>query len=345
MSEIKSHEFDGFLKSSARHYRLFLIYGPDVGLVSERAALIAKATGVDLNDPFSVIKLDSHDIQSDPGRLLDEMNAFGLFGGEKLIWVKGVANEKGVADGLKILAEAPPEGSYLILEAGDLKKTSATRKAGEARSVAVIPCYQDDARALNALIDAEFAAAGKRLTPDARALLLESLGGDRRASRNEISKLLLYCQEEAVVDEAHVEAIIGDASAISTDEAVDAVLSGNADQLLHAVQKITTSKTPIFLVLQACLRQFQQLDVMRLEAEEKKLQPAQVMQTLGRSIHFKRKPLIEKALRVWTSEALAQEMKRLQGAILSTRRQASLEDTIALQTLLAVTLQSARRSR
>ncbi|WP_027488202.1 DNA polymerase III subunit delta [Allorhizobium undicola] len=346
MTEIKSHEFDGFLQKSARHYRLFLIYGPDVGLVSERAAALAKNTGVDLNDPFAIIKLDSHEVQADPGRLIDEMNSLGLFGGEKLIWVKNVSNEKGIADGLKILSESALEGSSLILEAGDLKKTSAVRKAGEgARNIATVACYQDDSRALNALVDAEMAAAGKRITPDARSLLLDCLGGDRRASRNEISKLLLYCMNDELIDEAHVAAIIGDASATSTDEAVDAVLAGNPDQLLHAVQKISTSKTPIFLVLQACLKQFQQLDFMRSEMEEKRQQPAQVLQTAGRNIHFKRKPLIEKSLRNWTSDALAVELKRLQGAILATRKQASLEDTIALQTLLAITLQAARRGR
>ena len=41
MVEIKSHEFDGFLQKSVKHYRVFIVYGPDRGLVSERAAQIA----------------------------------------------------------------------------------------------------------------------------------------------------------------------------------------------------------------------------------------------------------------------------------------------------------------
>lgn len=346
MVEVKSHEFDGFLQKSARHYKIFLIYGPDVGLIAERAGAIAKSTGVALDDPFSVIRLDSSDLQGDPGRLLDEMNSLGLFGGQRLIWLRGVANEKALVDGLQVLAKDQPDDSFLIMEAGDLKKGSATRKIAEpARNMAVIPCYQDDARAINALIDAEFGAAGKRLTPAARSLLSESLGGDRRASRNEIAKLLLYCLNDDLVDETHVEQIIGDASAISADEAVDAVLAGNADALLHAVQKIATSKTPMFLVLQGCLRQFQLLDVMRSEMDEKRQQPGQVMQTLGRQIHFKRKPLFEKSLRNWSSDAIATETRRLQAAILASRRQPVMEDSMSLQTLLAVTLQAARRSR
>lgn len=58
MAEIKSHEFETFLQKSARNYRIFVIYGPDRGLVSERASLLAARSGVALDDPFSLTKLD-----------------------------------------------------------------------------------------------------------------------------------------------------------------------------------------------------------------------------------------------------------------------------------------------
>lgn len=346
MVDIKSHEFEGFLAKSARHYRIFVVYGPDRGLVAERAGAIAGTTGVDLHDGFALIRLDVSDIQSDPGRLVDEVNAFGLFGGEKLIWVRGAANEKQLVDGLSHLAANPPEGSYLLIEAGDLKKGSALRKVAEGeRSIACIACYQDDARALNALIDTELSAANLRITPAARELLVESIGGDRIASRNEIQKLVLYCMKDDLIDERHVLEIVGDASAVSTDEVVDAVLSGDPDGFLHAIQKVIASKTAVFLVLQGTMKQIQLLETMRLDMEERQQQAAQVMQTLGRGIHFKRKPIIEKALRNWNSADLARESARLNAAILQSRQNAPLEDNLAIQTLLATTLQSARRNR
>jgi DNA polymerase-3 subunit delta len=67
------------------------------------------------------------------------------------------------------------------------------------------------------------------------------------------------------------------------------------------------------------------------------------MQSLGRHLHFRRKPIIEQALRVWTAEAIARETNRLQSAILQSRRRQLLEDSIAMQTLLSTTLQSGRR--
>lgn len=343
MVEIKNHEFEGLLRKKPLSYRMFLIYGPDRGLVSERAAEIAALSGVDLKDPFSVIRLDASDLSSQPGRIVEEMQSLGLFGGSRLVWIKGSMNEKSLIEALQILTDEPPDDSLLIVEAGELKKGAGTRKVADAsRHIASVACYADDTRALNALIDSELSLSGLRLTPDARELLISSLGGDRIASRNEIRKLALYCQGQQSVEEHHVREIIGDASAISADEAIDAVLSGDRMQFLHAAEKIAQSKTPIFLVLQGCLRQFQLLDQMRTEMDEKKLQPAQVMQTLGRAVHFKRKPLLERALRTWTSSAIAREMNRLQMAVLQSRQRQALEESIALQLLLSITLQSAR---
>ncbi|GAA3111019.1 DNA polymerase III subunit delta [Rhizobium viscosum] len=345
MAEIKSHEFEGFLQKSARLYRIYLIYGPDRGLVSERAGMIAGKTGIDQNDPFSVTKLDVGDLQKEPGRLVDEAQSIGLFGGEKLIWVRGAANEKYLVDAVAFLSGASLEAASIIIEAGDLKKGSALRKTVEAaRSAAVaIPCYADDGRALNTLIDNELSAEGLGITPAARQALVALIGGDRIASRNEIRKLALYCRGMETIDDHHVTEIIGDASAISVDDAVDAILSGNSNGFLHAMQKITSSKTSVFLVLQACLRQFQILDTMRAEMDEKRLPPAQIMQTLGRHLHFRRKPVIEQALKSWSADAISRETKRLQAAVLQTRQRQILEDSIAMQTLLSTTLQSARR--
>jgi DNA polymerase III subunit delta len=346
MSEIKSYEFDSFLEKSAALYDVFLIYGPDRGLVSERAGQIAKKTGIALDDAFEVIKFEASDLAKDPGRLADEMQSIGLFGGKRLIWVKNASGEKTLPEAMKIAADLPGHDSILVVEAGDLKKTSALRKIAESeRKIAAIPCYQDDSRALNALIDQTLAQEGLTIAPDARRLLVEVIGGDRIASRNEIQKLCLYCRGEGTIEIHHVTEIVGDASAISVDDAVDAVLVGDSDGLLHAIAKIAASKTSIFLVLQSCLKQFQLLDSMRAEMDENRAQPAQVMMSLGRHLHYKRKPLVEAALRNWSAAAISRELGRMQSAILQSRQRQSLEESIAVQTLLSIALQSARQAR
>jgi DNA polymerase III subunit delta len=344
MAEIKSHEFERFLEKGAELYRFHVIYGPDRGLVSERAGQLAKRSGVALDDPFALLKLDASDLQGDPGRLLDEVNALGLFGGDKLVWLRGVNNEKPVLDAVQAILGQGPPANMLIIEAGDLKKGSGLRKIVEpSKHVAVIPCYADDARALNTLIDTELSAEGLAITPEARRHLVDQLGGDRVASRNEIRKLALYCRGMGRIEEHHVDEIIGDASSISADDAVDAILTGDLPAFHRAFQKILSSKTPLFLILQSCLKQFQLLDLMKIEMEEKRAQSGQVMMTLGRHIHFKRKPIFERALKSWRPEAVTREAERIQNAILSSRQRQTLEPSIVFHALLGAALQAKRQ--
>ena len=56
MSELKAGEVDRFLKSPDRGKALYLVYGPDRGLVSERGEVLARSTGVDLTDSFDKIR-------------------------------------------------------------------------------------------------------------------------------------------------------------------------------------------------------------------------------------------------------------------------------------------------
>ena len=341
MAQLKSHEFPGFIRREGTPYRIVLVYGPDRGLVSERAAQVAARTGVDLKDDFAVLRLEASDLSGDPGRLADEFGSISLFGGDRLVWLRNAGNDRNLIDAVAAIAGTDPGSSHLLIEAGDLKKGSGLRKlAEEARTTLAIPCYADDARGIQALIDEELGGAGLTIQGDARQRLSQLLGGDRLASRNELRKLALYCHGTGTVTDADVVEAMGDVAALSVDDAIDAVFSGDPVRLEAALERILASKTSVFLVLRGCIVQFEQLDVMRSLVENHGRQPAQALTEKGRGIHFKRKPVIERALRHWRLGVINREMRRLSDAVLETRRRPHLEAAIARQALLRACLLS-----
>ena len=95
-----------------------------------------------------------------------------------------------------------------------------------AKNAAALPCYADDERARGRLIDEEMREAGLTLAPDARALLIPLLGGDRAASRSEIRKLALYARGQDRVGVDDVAAVVSDASSLALDDIVDAAFAG-----------------------------------------------------------------------------------------------------------------------
>src|SRR5690606_29785614 len=104
--------------------------------------------------PFSSVRLEASEIEMSPGRLSDEAGTVPMFSDRRLIWIKGAATQKHLADEVKLLAANPPRDAIILIEAGDLKKTSPLRSAVEgAFSAMALPCFADEGRSLDAVIE------------------------------------------------------------------------------------------------------------------------------------------------------------------------------------------------
>lgn len=346
MAQKKSHEVDAFLNRPDKSSVIVLIYGPDKGLVSERAATFARSTGLALDDPFAVIRLEADDIDSDPARLSDEARTISMFGGERLIWVRNAAGQKGLAEAVKLLAADPPTDARILIEAGDLKKGAALRTAVEGAFAAMaLPCYSDDSRGIDAVIDDVLSRSNLQITLDARQMLRDSVGGDRLATRGELEKLCLYAHGKDRITIDDVREAVGDVSALSHDEIVDAVLIGDISRFSTAFDRVVKSGSPPFLILNTAMRQFQQLQVLRYAVEQERKTVAAVVAAAKPPIFFNRRKLIENALGRWTGESLVRVLERLQKTVLESRQNTTLAIPIIRQALLAFTVEAARAGR
>ena len=57
MAVLNSRNIEPFLQKPVFDHCIYLLFGPDRGLVNERANALAENSGVDLSDPFSLLKL------------------------------------------------------------------------------------------------------------------------------------------------------------------------------------------------------------------------------------------------------------------------------------------------
>jgi DNA polymerase-3 subunit delta len=344
MAQKKSHEVDAWLARPDPATVIVLVYGPDRGLVSERAKQFAGKTGLDLDDPFSVVKLDAGEVESDPGRLIDEASTVSMFGGKRLIWLRNAGTHKGTAEAVKALAERPPQDAIVLVEAGDLKKNAPLRTVAEnARCAMALPCYADESRSIDQLLDQELQAASMMITLEARQLLKSQVGGDRLASRGEIQKLLLYTAGRTTIEVEDVAASLGDVAGVSADQVIDAMLQGRLADMDEKMQRALSAGTAPFLLLSTTMRQFQSLSALRAEMDASGRNASSAVASARPPVFFARRTIVENALARWTSEALAQGLDRLQQTVLLTRRRPELAVEATRQTLLALGVQSARR--
>jgi DNA polymerase-3 subunit delta len=337
MARKKAHEVDAWLARPEPSRRIVLIYGPDRGLVSERTRQFALTTGLSFDDPFSVIRLDASELDQSPGRLEGEARTVPMFAGRRLIWVGNAGAQKALVEDLKQLIQSPAEDTLILIEAGDLKKGSPLRASVESADNAMaLPCYADDMRSIDSLIDQELGRENFRISLDAREALKASLGGDRLASRGEIAKLALYALDKGQIDLDDVRAVIGDVGAISADDVIDAVLGGKRRPFETAFSRYIAGGSPPFVLLNAGMRQIQALQIMKGMMEKSGKSAAAAVASARPPVFFSRRSLVEGVLKSWAPETLERRLALLQRAVLQSRQTPALAVAITRQALLSV---------
>jgi DNA polymerase-3 subunit delta len=334
MTAIKPSDVDRFIAKPDPAQPIVLVFGPDTGLVSERVDALIHASVDDPSDPFVLARIEGDELASNPARLAEEAHTVPLFGGRRAVLVK--AGSRNIASAVETVIEAPSRECRIIIEAGNLSKSSPLRTLCEkAKVAAALPCYVDNERALAQLIDEEMRANNLAITPDARDALIALLGADRLASRNEIGKLALYAQGQKDVGLADVMAVVADASQIALDGLVDAVFAGRTTETDYEFGKARASGSSPAAIVSAAIRQVANLHKMKLAIEAgDSIEFA--MKRAAPPVHFTRERHVSEALRAWTPARLVRAMEQLAEASLEMRRNAPLAETIAQRILLSL---------
>lgn len=317
MTVVKAHEVEGLIRRGPDpRLAVILVYGPDTGLVFDRAKRLAEGFVNDPNDPFALVKIDGDALAQDAGRLVDEAGTVGLFGGSRTIWVR--PGSRNYAPAVEAVLASEITDTRIVVEAGDLAKSAPLRTLCERSPKALaLPCYADDERTLADLIERTLQEGGLRIARDARDVLAASLGGDRRASLSEIEKLALFARGQDSVSLDDVEAVVSDVAASVLNTLIDSAFAGNIAEVERDYRRFRHEGMDPSVMLGSALRHALTLLATRLSGEG---QSASVMVTNWRGLHFRRKAIVETQLARWSPSGLRQVLHLLQESVLACRR-------------------------
>jgi DNA polymerase-3 subunit delta len=335
MVAARAQEADRLVARPPQDVPFYLVYGPDTGLVSERAKAIASAFS-DPGDPFALVRIEASELTANPTRLADEAYAVSMFSSRRAILVRDGGGRADLAGRFRALFKEPPTDTAIVVEAGDLKKSSPLRVLFEQERLAyAIPCFADDERSIGALVDEEVRAAGLSIASEARALLVSLLGGDRLMTRGEIQKLCLHAHGTGTITLADVETLIGDSSTFAVDEVIDATAGGMLPALVEGLAKAKAEGVDAGQIVGAALRHFMLLDELRA-AVDGGVAPGDAVNGARPPVFFKRKGKVEAALGLWSPARLARAIIVLGEAARDARLNPSLSADIVGETLLTL---------
>jgi len=328
-------DIEPFVKKPDAKARAILVYGPDAGLMKERAAAMGKTCVADLNDPFNVVTLTAENLSEDKARLNDEANAMSMMGGARLIRIEGASDKLTII--LKDYLTNPSPDNLVIVEAGELNTKSSLRilfeKSGNA---AAVPCYVDDEKGVSNIVRQTLSANGYSIQADASAWFSQNIAGDRAQVRGEIDKLMLYMGAESKsIRLDDVMAACGEAGDQSIDDLLFSMGSGKIDVALRAYNKLIDEGVAAITIFRALQNHFRRLHYTKglmasgFDTDEamKKLQP---------EVFFKNKDAFKSQLRKWPEGRLLSLMTRVGQVEAQSKQTGTPVETLGAQMVLSL---------
>ena len=244
-----------------------LFFGPDRGLVKERAENLIKKFSDNPDDAFSSAVLTSDDLSSDPARLADEMSALSMFGDQRLVRLR-LDHERSGAAISKIIKDLDlnpnKAAARLVVEAGELTPRSAIRKAFEAGGrFAAIGCYKDSAADLANMVRRTLTENNIEIDRDALELWVPLLEGDRILARNEMEKMILFKgygeTPDARISVEDVKMVAAGAQAASIDDIIMSAMNGQTAKCDDTFKRAIAGKVNIAIILLSLQRHITRL--------------------------------------------------------------------------------------
>ncbi len=340
MTIVAPREMERFLARPPAQTVVFLVFGPDAGLVSERLRALGKGLRERDSEALEVENFEGNDIADEPLGLIESAHMVSMFGGKRLLHVS--LGSKSIIPALERLLKDPPQDARILIEAGDLKRDQPLRKLIEAHgNAAALICYPDSEQDIAALVDATFAEAGRALDSDARDMLLAHLGADRLATRAELEKLLIYTHGQARVQRADVEEIVADTSLLAVEGLVDAAFSGDLTEVDARLQRLRAGGNTN-AVLPLLLRQALALHRARLELDVGKPLDAALQSLMRQGFGGSMRQSLTGQLKALSAPRLQQIIDAVHQAVASTRSLPQLAEPMLDRVLWTIARRSGR---
>jgi DNA polymerase III subunit delta len=340
MTAYKTHQVTQLLQAPPGTIYGYLIYGADPGQVSERVSTLAKRLSAMASPPGEIIKIHDEDLAQSPGRLLTEAQTMPMFGGKQVICVR--AGQRLGMDQVEEVFSGGPPVAHVIVEGGNLKKDSKLRVFFEKHGgLAAIPCYGAEPADVARFVQKELANAGIDIAPEALRQLQDCLGGDQTLARSEVEKLRLYAGNERRITLEHVEAIIGDAAQLGTDDAIAAAFSGNARELFRQLDRLGSSGTApqsLLIGLGSYLFRLHQVKAAADSGEAMEM----AIRKLRPPLFFKQEDVFKGLCRAWTLARLGAALAMVQDTIQQTRLRSGLETELMMRAFTSIAMEARR---
>ena len=289
-----------------RSIRFYLFHGPDDSGSRALAERLLKALGAEKAG------VTGSAVKADPALLASEAGAISMFGDKRLVWIDPAGDE--IVEGVEALLETAAVESPVVAIAGALRNTNALLKLAEAHGAALAHAsYAPEGRDADRMVIEAGRSEGLHMDAAVAARVSAAGNANRAIVAHELAKFALFLDASPdrpkdltheVIDRLGADSGEGDMMRLG-----DLALAGRGNELFEELERVSLSKGEAIPVIRALQRRLLQLAGLRARIEQGQSVDA-VMASMGKSLFWKDKGLMQQLLSGWDGKALAAMLER-----------------------------------
>ena len=323
---IKDWDYKKFL-DNILNFKCILIHGQDRGKVNEKSTdIINKLTDLYKNS-LEVISFEPEAFYQSQTYIYELIYQKSFFSKISIIRINLdlIKGEKDLLEVFKCVDSY--KSNFIIIESNYLLKNSSMLNLfNKTNNFALIPCYQETNIKQSIIKYANLYS----LKIDAATLdyLSDKFGNDTLITKNEIEKLSLYANGEAISYEIVLKAI-GDNSDINLNKLIDSIGIEDQSSINYLYKKIHNLGLNYIVLLRALSKHVRLL----LEAYSKDIKNAKEIRPL---IHFSRHKRINKQLKNISQNQLRKYLVGIHNLEISCKLNYSIQELLIKEFLLSL---------
>lgn len=228
--KIQHHKIPAFIKQPLNnHIRAILLYGADYGKVNIFAQTIIDTSFIN----YHVINLTDDDLKLSSMHLADYLYPQSLFAEENYKIICLSTNTNQFIDAIEQFCSIETDDqqkTMLIIKSQELSPSSKLRQLFENNQhqhLLALPCYVDDAKSLEHLINHQLAKHNIKINAENLQLLLSSLGNNYAITLNELDNLIFLTKDKGYVGDGDIRCCITDNQLLSVDKLIFRIFDNN----------------------------------------------------------------------------------------------------------------------
>ena len=311
--KVKSENILTSLENNKFLHNVFLLYGPNYGLVDLLYKKIIDILFINLNDPFNVSKIDGYMFKDKPSILIDNISTFSMTNDKRtvLLDLTHITINKTIEEIILRALKEKNNDFLLLIKASNLSsKNELVRFIEKLDNGVLIPCYEENTNEVKKQITKLFNHYKFTCHPNFVSTLSSKFNSDSSINLMEIKKLEMFLIDNENVTEEMIISLITDNIDINLNKIIQLCSTGKIQEALSSFDKIYDGSSTNINITRLFIKYFKVIEKILL-AFENGYNISDTINNMKPPIFFKDRPLLAFQCQLWSLRKVNLILKRL----------------------------------